>query len=739
MNDEIEREPQDAAAAQAAQDAPAATGDATATPAPAAATQADAAEATPAEPEAQDAPGEVILVADDPVKGIDAQQILTAIMGSWPEQRQLGRDISANPDFWRDDTLGYLEHRERVLEQIRKLVEIGSPKLAFPESVGGGNNHGGNLAAFEQLTLADPSLQIKSGVQFGLFGSAIMHLGTEVHHQRWLPDVINLRIPGAFAMTESGHGSNVAGLETTATYDEATQEWVINTPFRNAWKDYLGNAAKHGIAAVVFAQLITKGVNHGVHAFYVPIRDEQGNWLPGIGGDDDGVKGGLNGIDNGRLHFDHVRIPRDYLLNRYGNVDERGNYTSPIESPGRRFFVMTGTLVQGRVSLDGAAAVAMQAALQIGITYANQRRQFDNTKSGRETVLLDYGRHQRRLIPRLANVFAATFAHDELLREFDAVFSGKGDTPERRANLETFAASLKPLSTWQAMDALQEVREACGGAGFLMENRVVGLHHDLDVYTTFEGDNTVLLQLVGKRLLDDYAAKFKGQDARTQARLLATQVAGKVARESGITRLGDVARDLGSNARAASWLRDPEHLRTLLAGRVDDMVSDIGRKLAAVRKQPADVQNDVFNANQSRLVEAARAHAELLQFDAFTAKLGAFTGDTLRVMTWLRDLFGLRLIEAHLDWYLLAGRITVQRARLVSKAIDQLIARVRPVAQDVVDAFGYTDAHLRAKIASGVEAERQQEAAAYHEQLRASGEAPKDERDLYRAKKGSHR
>ncbi len=673
--------------------------------------------------------------------GIDRGAIFTAIMGSWPEQRALGRSVSANPDFWRDDSLGYIEHRERVLEQSYKLVEIGSPKLAFPESVGGGNNHGGNLAAFEQLALADPSLQIKTGVQFGLFGSAIMHLGTEVHHQRWLPDVIEMRIPGAFAMTESGHGSNVAGLDTTATYDEATQEWVINTPFRNAWKDYLGNAAKHGIAAVVFAQLITKGVNHGVHAFYVPIRDEAGEFLPGVGGDDDGVKGGLNGIDNGRLHFDHVRIPRDYLLNRYGNVDEEGNYTSPIESPGRRFFVMTGTLVQGRVSLDGAAAVVQQAALQIAVTYANQRRQFDNTKSGRETVLLDYGRHQRRLIPRIATAYAATFAHDELLREFDAVFSGEGDTPERRADLETLAASLKPLSTWQAMDTLQTTREACGGAGFLMENRIVGLHHDFDVYTTFEGDNTVLHQLVGKRLLDDFAAKFKGVDARGQAKIVASQVAGKAFRDIGLARLGGNVGDLGQSARSVGWLREPENQRGLLEARVEEAISEIGMELGKVAKASAEEQNDVFNANQSKLVDAARAYAELTQWDAFTRKLEAFEAgsETQRVMTWLRDLFGLSLIERDLQWYLLSGRLTSKRARLVTSYIDRLVLRLRPLAQELVSSFGYTDAHLRAKIADGREQERQDEANAYYEQLRASGEEPTDEREIYRLKRGSRR
>ncbi|TPW99946.1 acyl-CoA dehydrogenase, partial [Schumannella luteola] len=319
--------------------------------------------------------------------------------------------------------------------------------------------------------------------------------GTESHHERFLPGAMSLEIPGAFAMTETGHGSDVASVGTTATFDEQADEWVIHTPFRAAWKDYLGNAALHGRAAVVFAQLITKGVNYGVHAFYVPIRDAAGEFLPGVGGEDDGLKGGLNGIDNGRLHFDQVRVPRVNLLNRYGDVDEAGDYSSPISSPGRRFFTMLGTLVQGRVSLDGAATIASKLALHIAITYGTQRRQFTGGTSDEE-VLLDYQRHQRRLLPRLAQTYAMSFAHEEFLDIFDRVFSGLEDTPSTREDLETIAAALKPLSTWGALDILQEAREACGGSGFLAVNRLTQLRADLDIYATFEGDNNVLLQLV---------------------------------------------------------------------------------------------------------------------------------------------------------------------------------------------------------------------------------------------------
>ena len=660
---------------------------------------------------------------------IDVEQLGRQLLGTWADIRVAARDRAAKPDLQRIDGQPMAEHRERVLGQLKLLVEQGAVHKAFPKELGGHDDHGGNIAAFEELVLADPSLQIKSGVQWGLFGAAVLHLGTEYHHRTFLPDIMSLKVPGAFAMTETGHGSDVAAIGTTATYDEAKQQFVINTPFRGAWKDYLGNAALHGTAAVVFAQLITKGVNHGVHAFYVPLRNAKGGFLKGIGGEDDGLKGGLNGIDNGRLHFTNVRVPRENLLNRYGSVAEDGTYSSPIASPGRRFFTMLGTLVQGRVSLDGAATSAAAMALTIAITYGNQRRQFNAASDTDEEVLLDYQRHQRRLLPKLATTYAQVFAHDEFLVKFDAVFSGKADTDDDRQDLETIAAALKPLSTWHALETLQEAREACGGAGFLAENRMVGLRQDLDVYVTFEGDNNVLLQLVAKRLLTDFSRQFANADAGAMARFVVSQTAERAYHGTGLRRLAQTIADFGSTRRSVSELRDEETQRELLTDRVEAMIAEIAGRLRDARKLPKADAAAAFNRNQNELIEAARAHAELLQWEAFTRGLAHTTDPgTKQVLTWVRDLFGLGLVEKHLAWYLIHGRLSPQRAQAVTAYIDRLIERLRPHAQDLVDAFGYRPEHLRAQIATGAEQERQDEARAYYAAQRAAGTLPVPEK-----------
>lgn len=664
-----------------------------------------------------------------PAPVVDVAALGEQLMGTWRDIRRTSRALAARPEIKRVEGQSLDEHRKRVMEQLHLLVEEGAVHRAFPKSVGGEENHGGNIAGFEELVLADPSLQIKSGVQWGLFGAAVMHLGTERHHKEFLPGIMDLSIPGAFAMTETGHGSDVSAIGTTATYSVDSQEFVLTTPFRAAWKDYLGNAAVDGRAAVVFAQLITRGVNHGVHAFYVPIRDDDG-FLPGIGGEDDGLKGGLNGIDNGRLHFTDVRVPRLNLLNRYGDVAEDGTYSSPIESPGRRFFTMLGTLVQGRVSLDGAATVVSKLALTIALSYGSQRRQFTAASETEEEVILDYQRHQRRLLPRLAQTYAMSFAHEVFLAKFDDVFSGAHDTDDDRQDLETLAAALKPLSTWAALDILQEAREACGGAGFLVENRFTSLRADMDIYATFEGDNNVLLQLVAKRLLTDYSRKFAHADAGAMRQYVAEQVNEAAINRTGLRRLAQSVVDFGSTARSVGYVRDTDSQRQLLTDRVQTMVAEIAGRLRNANKLPKMEAAQLFNSNQNALIEAARAHGELLQWEAFTEGVEAVKDEgTRQVLTWLRDLFGLGLIEKNAAWYLIHGRISTQRAQAITSYIDdRLLPRLREHALPLVAAFEFAPEHIGAPIALGKEKERQDEAMAYYRSLRDSGTAPLDEK-----------
>lgn len=671
---------------------------------------------------------------------LDIAAVTEVLMGTWAGARRDARERAARPEFHRPTDLTVAEHRDLTFEQMKRLAEENVSHLMLPEHLGGPNDNGGNVASFEELVVADPSLQIKAGVQWGLFTSAIVQLGDEQQQKAWVPDAMDLTTPGAFAMTEIGHGSDVQSLATTATYDASTEEWVLHTPFRAAWKEFLGNAAIHAKAATVFARLITRGVDHGVHCFYVPVRDAEGELLPGVRSEDDGPKGGLNGIDNGRLAFDHVRIPRTNLLNRYGDVAADGTYASPIESPGRRFFTMLGTLVQGRVSLDGSATRASQLALHIAITYATQRRQFTASDPTRETVLMDYQAHLHRLLPKLAATYAGSFAHEQLLHAFDDVFSGHTDDPEAREDLETLAAALKPTSTRLALDTIQECREACGGAGFISENQLVGLHQDLDVYATFEGDNTVLLQLVAKRLLSDYTSELKSVDRAGIGRFIAQRAEVLAKRHTPWARLAQDLSDRGNSRRAFDSMRQSDFQEEMLTARARVKVEEVALSLRAAGKMsPADAAAEV-NKHQVEMLDAARAHADLVRWRAFTAALEQMEDPATRgIMTDVRDLFGLSVIEDDLAWFLLGGMISAQRGRQIGSDLRRLLWRLRPHVLDLVAAFDVRPGHVRAPIALGGEHERQEEAAAYFRAQRASADAPVSEKALRDREKKARR
>ncbi|HZX04560.1 acyl-CoA dehydrogenase [Kribbella sp.] len=582
------------------------------------------------------------------------------------------------------------EYRDKVLDLLLESAAAGLPARGYPKEYGGAADLGGFIAGFETLAFGDLSLMVKAGVQFGLFAGAIQHLGTERHHERYLADAISGRLLGCFAMTETGHGSNVQALGTTATYDEATGEFVVHTPTAAARKGYIGNAARHGRMAAVFAQLVVGGESHGVHCLLVPIRDSGGAALPGVTLSDCGPKLGLNGVDNGRIVFDQVRVPRDALLDRYAQVDADGNYSSPIENPDRRFFTMLGTLVQGRVSVGGAAINASKVALAIAIRYGAQRRQFGAPGSSEETILLDYRMHQRRLLPLLARTYAQHFAQAELVEEFARVFTDDRDEHDRRA-LEAQAAGTKALGTWHATETIQVCREACGGAGYLSENRLATLKADTDVFTTFEGDNTVLLQLVAKGLLTDYRRSFGELDPLGTARFVAAQAVEiaveKAALRPLIERLRDVVPNRGDAGDPDAGLRDDAYHSGLLRYREEHMLSGVARRLKA-GIDAGDDAFDVFNRCQDHVIAAGRAHVDRVVLEAFQSAVQAAPEEIRPVLHDLYDLHALVTIEAERAWYLEHGRLSPGRSKAITALVNELCAVVRPAAVDLVDAFG---------------------------------------------------
>jgi acyl-CoA oxidase len=630
---------------------------------------------------------------------------LTALLdGKYAEIRELTRKNLVEYAGILDDAVEMPrdQFRERVLQVVKEMAATGATGLGFPTEYGGGGDIGASVAAFETLGFGDLSVLVKVGVQFGLYGGAILQLGSKRHHDAYLEDLVTGELLGCFAMTETGHGSNVQALGTYATYDVDRQEFVITTPDERSRKDYIGNAAAHAHSAVVFAQLQIGERSEGVHAFVVPIRDAEGHPLEGVSIEDDGAKIGLNGVDNGRLSFDGVRVPRENLLNRYADVTEDGRYVSDIENVDRRFFTMLGTLIQGRVCVGGAGITASKVALAVAVKYANLRRQFGSPDSDDEELLLDYGMHQRRLLPLLARTYALHFAQEILLAELHNVLSTTEAPDRQRRALESRAAGTKALGTWHASATIQECREACGGAGYLMANRIGALRADTDVFTTFEGDNHILLQLVAKGLLTDYSSNFGDLDqlgmVRFVAGLAVETVVERTSAHKLLERLRDVLPGGDDSWDQEAGLLDPEYQLAMFRWREEHMLSGVARRLKRGMDGGMDAV-EVFSRVQDHVIAAGRAHVERLVLEAFVTKTRSMVdSENKDALNLLCDLFALSSIEADRAWWMEHGRLSSPRSKAISREVSSLCRKLRPIAEDLVDAFGIPQEMLHAEI-----------------------------------------
>ena len=617
--------------------------------------------------------------------------------GRYGDLREQVRAVIARPEFEPPVGISTEEYRQRVLEWAQTLAAEGLTAPGFPAEFGGQGDPGANVAAFESLAFGDLSLLVKFGVQFGLWGGAVHQLGTRPHHERYLRAIATLELPGAFAMTETGHGSDVQHLETTATYDSDAQQFVIHTPVEEARKEFIGNAARDGRMAVVFAQLIVGDESHGVHALVVPLRDETGRLCDGIRIEDNGEKAGLNGVDNGLIWFDNVRVPRDALLNRYGDVGPEGAYSSPIDNANKRFFTMLGTLVQGRVCVSGASVSAAKLALTIAIRYGLRRHQF-GPPDGEEVALLQYRTHQRRLMPLLAKTFALHFAQTELLEKFHAVFSGP-ESPERdRRELEALAAAMKATSSWHALHTIQTCRECCGGAGYMAVNRFAALRADTDIFTTFEGDNTVLMMLAARGLLTDFSENFGGMNPAELVTFVAGQVVENVVERLFARKIAQVIVDAVPTRDESSDLLDRDYQLDLFQWREGHMVASVANRFRRGLNEGYDAF-EVFRAVQDHAINAARAHMDRLALEAFVEAINRCDDESLRdALNLVCDLYSLWNVECDKGFFQEHGRLAAPRCKQITREVNRLCNEVRDQAGPLVDAFGIPDEVVRAPI-----------------------------------------
>ncbi|KAI3859267.1 hypothetical protein MKW98_007648 [Papaver atlanticum] len=576
-----------------------------------------------------------------------------------------GGKVFVTPDFNQSKE----QQREVTMKRIEYLLDRGVFNGWLTKT--GVEAEKRKFALLDVIGIYDHSLAIKVGVHFFLWGGAIQFFGTKRHHDKWLKDTENYVVKGCFGMTELGHGSNVRGIETITTYDKNTREFVINTPCESAQKYWIGGLANHATHTVAFSQLYIDGVNQGVHAFIVQVRDADGNVCPNIRVADCGHKIGLNGVDNGRIWFDNVRIPRESLLNSVADVSPDGQYLSAIKDPDQRFAAFLAPLTSGRVTISVSSIYQSKIGLAIALRYSLTRRAFSVSPNGPEVLLLDYPSHQRRLLPLLAKTCAMSFGANYLKRMYI------NRTPQANKTIHVVSSAFKAAFTWHNMRTLQECREACGGQGLKTENRMGHLKSEYDVQSTFEGDNHVLMQQVSKALIAEYIAAQKRK---------------KPFKGLGLEHMNDPCPVIPAEL-TSSILRSINFQMDIFFLRERDLLHRFASEVSQLQAQGESKEN-AFMLTYQTAEDLAKAFTERSVLQTFVeAEVAVSDGALKSVFGLLRSMYALISIEEDIS-FLRYGYLSPDKDAAVRKEVTKLCSELRPHTLSVVKSLGIPDAFL---------------------------------------------
>jgi len=592
-------------------------------------------------------------------------------------------EIARDPIFYMADIydLTKEELRERTMAKIGSLVHCVQNETieVFTKRM-------------ELIGLLDPGFWTRFGVHYGLFLGAIRSGATANQFSYWMEKgVVSCKgMYGCFGMTELAHGSNVAGLETTATFDEQTDEFVVHTPNIGATKWWIGGAAQTATHCSVFAQLVIRGKKHGTKTFIVPLRDPQTfALLPGINIGDIGKKMGRDGIDNGYIQFTNVRIPRAYMLMKHTQVTREGEVREPPLAQ-----LTYGALLQGRTAMVTDAANTAKKALTIAVRYAAVRRQFKSSPDAAlETQILDYPIHQRRLMPLVAQSVAFGYTSLQLQKLFEETSSAlealePGD-PNLNATIELLkethatSAGLKAFCTWATLDTIERSRQACGGHGYSSYNGFASMYADFAVHCTWEGDNTILALQSGRSLIAAYQDSLDGKKL-----------------SQGFAYLNDIETVLAQKCKGDAELDTLEGIEQGWATVAAAAVKKAGEDYRALLKAGKSRDQALEECSQVRFV-AASVHTAGFIFRQFKAAVEAVKdkGDGVKKhLEILAKFYGLWQMEEKAAFFLRSGWLSPAQMDLCQKLVSDYCLTTRKFAIPLIDSFAISDHVLNAAI-----------------------------------------
>ncbi len=528
------------------------------------------------------------------------------------------------------------------------------------------------FAAHEVLGLCDGSATTKMTVQMNLFGGTLLRFGDKPEFQTIIDGISQFTEVGCFGLTELGFGNNAVEMQTTATFDENSDEFIIDSPTTLSQKYWITNGYCHAHWAIVFAQLMIKGESYGVHGFLVPIRDKQLNPLPGVTVQNMGYKIGLNGVDNARLWFNQVRVPRENLLDAFSKVSADGEFSSQIKGKRGRFIKMADQLLSGRLCIASMTLASCKSIMTTTIRYS-QTRNGVSADSRSSTPLLDYQLQQNALIPLLVDTVALNIGLNAVKNEYAEKQTQDDGTQLTSSELIKQCCVIKTMIGWHTEEAASIGRERCGGQGFLACNRfgevIAGAHAAI----TAEGDNSVLMQKVAKECLSKLNfkkvlnQKFTALLPAFIQRLFVGKAPGKLIRMRLSRNLADLA---------------------LIMNQAKQQHGKVGVFDTWMKQQSDLVQDTAWSYGEDLVLNACYQALKQAQ-------------DPLLLQ--LVNCYELSLVYRHRAWYFERGLLSRRQYRKLEKQYRQCCGQVALQVDEVLAAFNIPEHCLTAPIAGNWE------------------------------------
>ncbi|KAI9597306.1 peroxisomal acyl-coenzyme A oxidase 1-like protein [Syncephalis fuscata] len=591
---------------------------------------------------------------------------------TWKRKQWVMSLVEQDPVFDRSDRyfMGRSERFDKGLRRMRRMMELR-------------NEH--NLTSTDVNTLRLASDEyVPIYLHTDMFIPTLEGQASDEQQAKWLGLAKQLRILGCYAQTELGHGSNLSGLETTATLDKATDEWVIHSPHLSSAKFWIGALGKTATHAIVVAKLIIDGRDYGAHPLFVPIRSlDNHKTFPGLTIHDIGPKVGANNMDNGFMMFNHYRVPRENMLMRYSKVSRDGVYTKPIHNK-----LAYGAMTYVRVELVENSAVTLSRACTIATRYLAVRRQGPVKAPGQlEPQTLDHLMVQYRVFPRVAQTYALRFTGMWMLEMYEKLMAQLANNDVGMlADVHAYSSGLKSYTTTVAIEGVEDLRKCMGGHGYSMFSGIPDYYNTSLPSNTYEGENYLLTQQSAKYLLKQVEFVHQGQlDALSST-------------TSFLRQLVEPSLFLQQrwSVQSAQDLTNHELILCAYAHRAARVVSELARaKHSGIAWEDLQVES----------LRASRAYCQYLVAHCVAAylesdKFAALSNATQTAIIRLMNLYHLYTIEQDMGDFVEDGFVSLNQANLIRNEVRVLLRAIRPDAVGLAESYGWPDFLLNSALGS---------------------------------------